>query len=624
MQLSVIIVNYQVRLFLEQCLCSLRLALQGIDAEIWVVDNASTDGSITYLQPLFPEVRFLPQSVNLGYGPANNLALKHCRGEYILLLNPDTLVPAPTIRESIRYMQAHPACGAAGVRMIDGNGHYLPESKRSFPGPWVSFAKLSGLSALFPKSGIINRYAAGQLNETCIQPVEVLAGAYILAQRSVLEAAGGFNEAYFLYGEDIDLSMRIRKAGYENHYLGHLTILHFKGESTNSLGQKRIYYFYQAMRIFVQDYYPASTAKMLNGILLPAIRLRQALAQLGNLLKPFRSLVTDAILLLILFWLVQTGWIQMVRGGKPFGIPFARYAILLYTACTIAAAAFAGLYQRNITNRRVVAAAVFSLLTLLAAYSLLPETLRFSRGVVLIGSLAGMATLVGWRRIWLKIPGTQTAVICTEEAYAGVTALLKDNLVTAQACLRVSPGEIQNRQESFLTQLKVHGIGMVIISLSGNYPLDQAITLLPILHNNGHRVLWHHANSGGFIGSEPLVAGAGDVAPSLPYPLNDPYQRFMKRLLDVCRAGFVFIGAPYFLLSGAKGRQQLDHAWLVLSGRYTYTGYLQPHPALPPLKPGIRPHTIRPENDDPASVLLADRQYAAGYNWWKELVLSLQ
>ncbi|HVZ25407.1 MAG TPA: glycosyltransferase [Sediminibacterium sp.] len=617
MQLSVIIVNYRVRLFLEQCLYSLRSALAGLDAEIWVVDNASLDGSIGYLQPRFPEVKFLPQTTNLGYGRANNLALKHCRGAYVLLLNPDTLVPATVINESLQYIRERPACGAVGVRMIDGNGRYLPESKRSFPGPWASFTKLTGLAALFPKSGALNRYAAGQLSEKISQPVEVLAGAYILARRSVLAEVGGFNEAYFLFGEDIDLSMRIRKAGYENHYLGNLTILHFKGESTGSIGRKRIHYFYQAMQIFVRDYYPGSTARILPIILLPSIRLRQAVSVLGSFLKPFRHLLADGSLLLASFWLIQTGWIAFVRGGKPFGISFAEYAVILYTCCVLAAAAFAGLYQRNGSGKRVFMAAGFSGICLLAAYSLLPENLRYSRGVVLLGGLAGIAAMVTWRKIALKRPGNQVAVICEAAAYPEIADLLVKNLFKPASCRHITPAAVFQPGLVFSEVVRSWGMGILVISPSNSCRLEQVFSLLPALHQKGIRVVWHHTGSGGFVGSEPCKPGAQDFAPYCPYQLQSPYQRFMKRLADNCRAGALLLCAPFLWLFGRWGRLQIKNAWRVFIGEYCFTGYLQANPDLPPLKPGIHTHSIRPGNQLAESLFMADRRYAADYEWWR-------
>lgn len=257
-QLSVIIVNYNVRLFLEQCLLSVRAAAQGLDVEVIVVDNHSTDGSMEYLRPRFPEVIFIENKDNPGFAKANNQALQRCSGRYILLLNPDTVIGEECLRTLCTFMDVHPEAGAAGVKMIDGTGTFLPESKRSFPSPWTSFCKLSGLNRLFPHSELFSRYSLPYLNANEQHRVEVLAGAFLFVKHEVLDKTGLFDESFFMYGEDIDLSYRIVLGGYVNYYLP-VRILHYKGESTKHNDMKYIKAFYGAMLIFYRKYYPRSS-----------------------------------------------------------------------------------------------------------------------------------------------------------------------------------------------------------------------------------------------------------------------------------------------------------------------------------------------------------------------------
>ncbi len=256
-KVSIVIVNYNVCFFLEQCLCSVQAAINGIDAEIIVVDNCSTDHSVEYLQPRFPDVRFIENTQNIGFAKANNQAIKECRGEYILVLNPDTVIGEESIRTLCFFMDEHEKAGAVGVKMLDGCGVFLPESKRSFPTPWVSFCKLFGLSKLFPNSRQFARYYLPYLNPDRQHRVDVLAGAFMFIRRAALEKAGLFDEAFFMYGEDIDLSYRISQSGYVNYYLPE-RILHYKGESTKHKEIKYIRTFYNAMLIFYQKYYPRS------------------------------------------------------------------------------------------------------------------------------------------------------------------------------------------------------------------------------------------------------------------------------------------------------------------------------------------------------------------------------
>lgn len=275
-KLSVVIVNYNVKYFLEQCLYALRSAVAGLDAEVFVVDNASADGSVDYLRPLFPEVVFIQNKDNPGFAKANNQAIHQARGEYVLLLNPDTVVGEENLRTLCFFLDEHPEAGGIGVKMIDGHGRFLAESKRAFPTPWVSFCKISGLSKLFPRSPRLARYSLPFLDADKAHEVEVLAGAYMLLRHEALDKVGLLDEAFFMYGEDIDLSYRIVLGGYKNYYLPE-RILHYKGESTKQGDMKYIRAFYGAMLIFYKKYYPRS-GWMLGGMIRAAVFLTACLS----------------------------------------------------------------------------------------------------------------------------------------------------------------------------------------------------------------------------------------------------------------------------------------------------------------------------------------------------------
>src|SRR6185369_16745740 len=234
MDLSVVIVNYNVKHFLEQCLCSVEKAIASgkIDAEVLVIDNHSQDNSLDYLQPLFPCVKFISNDQNTGFAKACNQGWLLSKGKYVLFLNPDTIVVENCFSKSISFFESHPDAGAVGIRMLDGHGKFLKESKRAFPSPVTSLFKLFGFARVFPKSKTFSRYHLGHLNENENHEVDVLAGAFMMLRRKLLEEVGSFDEAFFMYGEDVDLSYRIQKAGYKNYYLAETSMLHFKGEST--------------------------------------------------------------------------------------------------------------------------------------------------------------------------------------------------------------------------------------------------------------------------------------------------------------------------------------------------------------------------------------------------------
>jgi GT2 family glycosyltransferase len=283
MVLSVIIVNYNVKYFIEQCLRSVEKATQQIDAEIIVVDNASTDGSVSYLQQRFPSVKFLRNNINVGFGKANNQGLVKSNGELVLFLNPDTIIPEDALEKCISFLTTRADAGALGVRMIDGSGKYLPESKRGFPSFTTSFFKLSGITSRFPRSRRLAKYYLGHLPEHEVNEVDVLAGAFLMVKKQVLDVTGAFDEAFFMYGEDIDLSYRVQKAGWKNFYFPVTSIVHFKGESTKKGDLDYVKMFYNAMSIFVTKHYGAGK----SGLYPLFIQLAIALRAIPSALKTF-------------------------------------------------------------------------------------------------------------------------------------------------------------------------------------------------------------------------------------------------------------------------------------------------------------------------------------------------
>jgi GT2 family glycosyltransferase len=287
MILSVIIVNYRVRHFLELCLYSVEKALRGLDAEILVVDNHSADGSVELLRPVFPAVKFIVNTENTGFARASNQGLEQARGEYILFLNPDTILPEDIARRCLSFLQTppphlspppspSPRIGGLGVRMIDGRGRFLKESRRGFPSPWVAFCKLSGLITLFPRSRWFSTYYLGYLPADRTHPSPVLSGACLWISRAALRETGPFDENFFMYAEDIDLSYRLEKAGYINYYFADSTIIHFKGGST----QKDIRYvrqFYKAMSQFRRKHFSRGMPGLFRPAIEAAIWLRAGL-----------------------------------------------------------------------------------------------------------------------------------------------------------------------------------------------------------------------------------------------------------------------------------------------------------------------------------------------------------
>jgi O-antigen biosynthesis protein len=282
MQLSIIIVNYNVKYFLEHCLLSVIKACKQVDADILVVDNNSTDGSRAYLEKKFKNIRFFWNKENVGFGKANNFVLPFAKGEHILFLNPDTIVPEDCFTNCLSFFENHTDCGALGVRMIDGAGNFLKESKRSLPTPTAGFFKMIGLAEMFPSSKLFAQYYAGHLPEKENNKVDVLAGAFMMLSKKAIELTKGFDESFFMYGEDIDLSYRVQKTGLQNYYVGETTIIHFKGESTQKKSTNYIEHFYGAIKRFVDKHYSNKIIK--KGLMNVVIGSGKLFAKLKNYL----------------------------------------------------------------------------------------------------------------------------------------------------------------------------------------------------------------------------------------------------------------------------------------------------------------------------------------------------
>ena len=259
MQLSVIILNYNVRYFLELCVLSVQKAIQNLDAEIIVIDNNSSDDSCTMMKQRFPNIKFIQNKENSGFPKGNNIGVAQAKGEYICILNPDTVVAEDTFEKILnsKLITHNSQLGIIGCKLIDGTGNFLPESKRGIPTPWVAFTKIFGLYKLFPKSSLFNKYYAQLLEENQTGKVDILVGAFMLMKRELYNELGGFDENCFMYADDIDLSYRALQNGKSNYYFAETTVIHYKGESTTR-DQKYMKHFQEAMQFFYKKHFRKS------------------------------------------------------------------------------------------------------------------------------------------------------------------------------------------------------------------------------------------------------------------------------------------------------------------------------------------------------------------------------
>lgn len=633
LELSIIIINYNVKFLLEQCLHSVQKAIVGLDAELIVVDNHSADESISYLGPLFPDVLFIQNIENLGFAKANNQALKFCKGEYVLFLNPDTLLPEEALHKCLEHIRMYPKAGALGVRMIDGRGKFLPESKRAFPSPMASFCKLAGLAALFPRSGFFNRYALGNLDEYENHSVDVLAGAFMLVKKEVLLQMKGFDEDYFLYGEDIDLSYRIQKAGFQNLYFGETAIIHFKGESSATHSLNRVNYFYKAMLVFVDKHYRSGTAKLFSVFLRLAIALRAVISGLHKIVQPVLLPLLDGFLVLSSLQLVRLIWINNIRNGKDFGVPFVIYALPLFAVLFVMAASLTGLYDKVYKAAKTIVSVAFATIVVLAVYSLLPEVIRFSRGVVLYGCLTGSVCVLLFRQFLLmrsdKFFGQESAasgstvIVGNEKEYDEVLLILENALIDKKILGRISPK--RNEVDAICAFMDISEITRQIpvkeiIFSAGEISLTEIVAETIALSETGIRFLYHMSESNSIVGSDTLAAGAKTITSFIDYRITHPYQQRMKRLVDLVLSLLLLITFPLHLIIHKNGLHLLQNAWKVFMGKQTWIGYGSLSNDLPLIKSAVIPHISNRVGFAESLLEKADKLYAKEYDWWSDLI----
>jgi GT2 family glycosyltransferase len=389
MDVSVIIVNYNVKALLEQTLLSVYKAVQHLQVEVIVVDNQSADESCKMVRDNFPGVILIENEENLGFSRANNQGIRIARGRYVLLLNPDTVISEDTLTRTVAFLDQTPNAGALGVRMIDGRGDFLPESKRGLPTPAVAFYKMSGMAKLFPKSRTFGAYHLSYLGEHDIHKVDILSGAFMMIRKTVLDQVGLLDESFFMYGEDIDLSYRIVKAGYDNYYFPETTIIHYKGESTKKHSINYVKIFYLAMAKFAKKHFSKQQGWWFTLCINIAIYARAAVALVVRLFKSISLFLLDFIMIMIGYYGLMRYWEiynKYVVGGF-YPREYMMYHVPAYTLLWLGGIWLSGGYQQPFKLNKTVRGIVIGSLCLLALYALLPENMRFSRALILLGAV---------------------------------------------------------------------------------------------------------------------------------------------------------------------------------------------------------------------------------------------
>jgi len=628
-----------VKHFIEQCLFSVLKASENIACEVFVVDNNSVDGSVTLIKEKFPQVNLIVNKTNTGFSVANNQALKIATGEYVLLLNPDTVVQEDTFAKILAFMDSHPDAGGLGVKMLDGQGNFAPESKRGLPTPEVAFYKMFGFSRFFPKSKRFGKYHLTYLSEDQLSEIDVMSGAFMLIRKTVLDKIGFLDETFFMYGEDIDLSYRIKKAGYKNYYFPDTQIIHYKGESTKRSSLNYVVIFYKAMAIFSNKHFSGSNAFWFNALIHFAIFLKASLALLSRFFKAFTVPMIDFCVITFGLFFIKNIYQQNTGiDGNIYSEKLLSVAFPLYALAWIIMVYFNGGYDKPIKILKIIRGVLVGTVFILMGYSLLPESLRFSRALILLGTSWAMVCFVFTRLLFhvLKIKSyslssaktKRIAIIGEEQEFNRVSALLKETHANPSFVGFVSAEINGVHNPSYIGKInqideiiKVHQISEIIFcakDISSQFIINNMLTLV----SSGVDFKIAPPESLSIIGSND-VDTAGDLYVIDVNSISKSNNKRNKRLLDIGISIVAIVFSPILFFIQEKKSNYFLNCFNVLFGFYSWVGYGRiTDKSLPEIKRSVLyPSMLLDAEIDNNKMKLANLRYAKDYSVEKDLMI---
>ena len=585
MKLSIIIVNYNVKHFLEQCLKSVEKAIEQLDAEIIVVDNNSVDGSLKMINHKFPKVVVIPNKTNTGFSVANNQGINIAKGEHILLLNPDTVVQEDTFLKCVEFLDANENAGALGIKMFDGKGKFLPESKRGLPTPRVAFFKIFGLSSVFPKSRVFGQYHLGYLDKDENHVVEVLSGAFMMIKKRVIEKVGNLDETFFMYGEDIDLSYRITKGGYKNYYFADSNIIHYKGESTKKSSINYVFVFYRAMIIFAKKHFSKNHIKTFSFLINIAIYFRAAIAIFQRIFKKWSISVLEFGI--TFFAIYELAHFYQSFMEITFPVKTVKIMIPFYTAVWVICYR---VYQNHLPPIKwinLVKGTISGLLILLAAYALLPKTIQFSRAIILLSSILSLTSSFLVRVIFqsfklglfenYKKNNQKRLVVGSIDEITRIEKLISYG-GNSSKILKISPDETQynNEFDGSIKQLdefiKINKIDEVIFC-SKDLTSREIISCMADIHlKKDVEFKIVPDNSQFIIGSQSIYSNEFFNSTRINH-INNSSNKRVKRNFDLISSVVIFLGFPLMIFF-KNYRLAFSKIHLIIQGKFTWIGYI--------------------------------------------------
>ncbi|MFT4599840.1 MAG: GT2 family glycosyltransferase [Arenicella sp.] len=603
MQLSVVIVNYNVEFFLEQCLNSAYAALKHVDGEIFVVDNNSIDGSLDMVRAKFPDVHLIANKDNSGFSKANNQALRIAKGKYHLLLNPDTIVEEDTFKKVVDFMDEHPDAGGLGVKMIDGKGNFLPESKRGLPTPKDAFYKIFGLSRLFPKSKKFGRYHLSFLDMNETHEIEILSGAFMLMSKDALDKVGLLDEDFFMYGEDIDLSYRIVLGGYKNYYYPGTSIIHYKGESTKKSSVNYVFVFYNAMIIFAKKHFSEKNAKTYSFLINLAIYFRAGMALTNRFIKKAIVPFIDLVVVILGLFLIAQNYQQIEDIWIPEILLF--WALPIYGVVWLLSQLFLGGYDKPIKLFKNLLGALMGTAIILMTYALLPKDYQFSRLIILLGGAWVLLYFLFSRFILHHLVGEgyriggaknkRFVIVGDWEESERVNQILQQTNSKIQSVqfLSALDSKENEKQIGTISQLDqaidIHGIDEVIFCAK-NVSAAQIISKMQDLGDGNVDFKIAQPETSFLIGSNSIDS-QGDLYVMDINRINKPANRRNKRIIDLSLSFLFILLSPNLIWMFKSKGGFYKNMFGVLRGKISFVGYAKIHHAsnlkLPSIKKGI-------------------------------------